>query len=157
MTFTGGMIMAPGVSAAPPAAVKESQAKTSLEVTVPADGTPVTYEIDGELQTIASGQTATIPAGATKINLPVGTLITLVVPSGGDAGPVKQQFVVSQPVTLDALTAEAVQANSGAITPVESTDIRLPSPTITGLIEGVRNIAKRSVNPFDALTVTDGN
>lgn len=144
--------------AGPSAVVKKANTAASILVTVPADGKAVTYVLGDRTWRIEPGQTRVLPVGATKIKLPMGTILTAVMPSAKSMEPVKNVYTVKDPITLDALTPEAIAANADSIVPgIQPTGDT--GPTIADLINAVTSASTTTVNPINVMgdAVTDGN
>jgi len=179
---TAAIVTVPIVSAAAPAAVSQAPVRLAAKVQVPSNGEAVTYMLNGKKVTIAPGETADLPSGATHIVLPVGTHFILTswptggwlsskggmakggMPKGGMAKggmPSTNTYDLSKPVVLAALTSEQIAANTGAFGLVgQSGLIKLPNGTITNLIDAANGVSSTTVNPFNLLQgsdITDGN
>ncbi len=148
--------------AGPPSVVTKAQSASTILVTVPPNGKPVTYVLGNKVWTVKPGQTAVLPAAATKISLPAGTILKVSIPSAKSMEPTKYAYTVNQPITLNALTPEAIQTNAQFITPGTGTiagNVQLPTGTMIDLIEAVSSASGTTVDPFNVLhgDVTDGN
>jgi len=156
-------ILVTPVMAGAPSVVKEVQSESTILVTVPPNGKPVTYVLGDKVWTIQPGQTAVLPAGATRIHLPVGTILTVSIPSAKSMEPTKYPYTVNHPISMDALTPDTIQTNSPFMTPgggtVPAGNIQLPSGTIAGLIPQIFSPSGTTTNPFTVLQggVTDTN
>jgi len=176
---TGVLITAPIVTAGAPSVVSQAPVRLAAKVKVPINGEAVTYMLNGKKVTIAPGETADLPSGATKIVLPVGTQFILTswptggwlsskggmakggMAKGGMGDPSTNTYDLSKPVVLAALTPEQIAANNGAFGLVgQSGLIKLPNGTITNLIDAAHGVGTTTVNPFNLLQgsdITDGN
>lgn len=162
LTIAFSTALSPSVFAGPPSAVIKSQSAATILVTVPQNGKAVTYVLGDKIWTVRPGQTVVLPAGATKISLPAGTILTASIPSAKSMDPTKHVFTVNQPITLATLTPASIRANEQFITPGGGGvggGIQLPSATITDLINAVSSASGNTVNPFNVLgeETTDGN
>lgn len=162
VTLSLTTVSVPYAYAGAPSAVAKSQSAATILVTVPTGGKPVTYVLGDKIWTVKPGQTVVLPAGATKISLPAGTILTASVPSAKSLTPTKHVYTVSQPITLSALTPASIKDNAPFITPgsgPSGNGIQLPSGTITDLIDAVSSASGTTINPFNVLgeEVTDGN
>ncbi len=151
--------------AGPPSIVREANRAATISVTVPPGSKPVTYMLGNKKWTVQPGQTAVLPASATRIYLPVGTIITVLVPSEKSMEPTKHAYTVDQPVELPALTPVAIRASEQSITPGAQLPvpgggtIQLPSGTIVDLVNAAAGSGSTALNPHNVLGegVTDGN
>ncbi|MBT8038344.1 MAG: hypothetical protein KJO21_12455 [Verrucomicrobiae bacterium] len=149
--------------AGPPSAVTQAKTAATILVSVPANGAPVTYMVGRKSWTVQPGQTMVLPAAATKISLPVGTIITSSVPSAKSMDPTKQTYTVNKPIYLAALTPDSIRSNSSAFTPGNDPsiagNIQHQSRAVKQLIEAVTSASGSTVNPLNVLgdAVTDGN
>ncbi|BDS07615.1 hypothetical protein NT6N_26550 [Oceaniferula spumae] len=147
--------------AGPPSAVTKSKSAATILVKVPEGGKAVTYTLGGKTWKVEPGQSAVLPIGATKIHLPAGTILIASIPSAKSMAPVEYPYTVKNPITLDALTPEAIAANSDSIVPgtLPTRNPLLPSPTLRDLIDAVNSAGTNTVNPTNVMgdEVTDGN
>ena len=108
-------------TARPPAAVVKAQATPSLFVTVPPKVKPVTYTLDGKIWTIRADRgiasTVVLPAKAAHISFSAGAIITTSVPASNGGEPTTKDYTISRAVTLEKLSAEAIQENAAFIAP----------------------------------------
>ena len=106
-------------TARPPAAVVKAQATPSLFVTVPPKVKPVTYTLDGKIWTIRADRgiasTVVLPAKAAHISFSAGAIITTSVPASNGGEPTTKDYTISRAVTLEKLSAEAIQENAAFI------------------------------------------
>jgi len=162
LTFaTGGVLTTTHVSAAAPAAVANAKSTLTAQVAVPSDGEPLTYMLKGKKVTVKPGETAKIPAGAKQINLPANAIFTVTSYRSGAEGASSNQYTVVKPVTLSALSPEALKSNDKAfVLTKQDGRIKLPSVSIGKLVNILRGSTDTTVNPFNVLVVpqiTDGN
>ena len=163
MTCATGVLLvgSPAVAAAP-SAVAQAPATLSAKVTVPKGGQPVTYTLKGKKVTIQPGESAVIPAGAKKIQLPAGTSFTVTrIPSKKGETPSSNTYNVSKSVTLSELSPAALKAQTSAFELATQTGkIKLPTGTMLDLMNQLERLRNDEVNSFGVLTpsdVTDGN
>ncbi len=154
----------PSVYAGPPSVVKEANQAATISVTIPPNAEPATYVLGDKKWTIQPGETAVLPAAATRIYLPVGTVIRTLTPSAKSMEPTEQAYTVSQPITLPTLTPGAIRTNEQFITPGGGVStptglVHLPPGTIADLVDAVFSASGTTVNPHNVLGegVTDGN
>lgn len=141
----------PSVHAQAPAATQEAAATASLSVSVPAGSAPVTYTVDGQTVTIQPGESGTIPANATGIQLPAGCTVTATV-TDASGETTTSSYSTESAVTLDAVTPAAISANASAFTPAVA-PAGGASAQINALVNAVQVISANTVNPA---TISDG-
>ena len=105
--------------ARPPAAVIKAQDTPSLFVTVPPKVQPVTYILGGKIWTIRADRgiasTVILPAKATHISFSAGAIITTSVPAINGGEPITKDYTISRAITIESLSAEAIQENAAFI------------------------------------------
>ena len=106
-------------TARPPAAVIKAQDTPSLFVTVPPKVQPVTYTLDGKIWTIRADRgvasTVVLPAKAAHISFSAGAIITTSVPASNGGEPTTKDYTISRAITIENLSAEAIQENAAFI------------------------------------------
>ena len=153
---TGFLVSSSPVSAAQDV-VAAAQAGFSVNVTVPSDGEPVTYMLNGKEKTIKPGESAELPAKAKKIKLPAGTTFTVTATPDGATTPSSNTYTVASEVTLSKLSQKTLKDNSGSFTLVSQTgNIKLPTGEMIDLINEIRRIAQ-TAQGAQVPPVSDGN
>ena len=142
-------------NAAPPSTAASAR-NVVIEVTVPEDVPPVTYYVDGQLITVASGTTAELPPKATQITLHEGVILR-VKRIGGPAALRLVEYRLTETITLAQYNEASFQANIDAFQFIGNPvgPIKHPNQQERYLMRAVRLSALGYGNPANVLS--DGN
>ncbi|WP_018971070.1 hypothetical protein [Rubritalea marina] len=91
------------------AAAKAKKAPSSLSITAPKDGSPVSYSSGGKTFTVKPGETVTLPAGAKDIKVPTGAVLQAVHVKKNKTKTVAKMSVMEN-VVLPQLTAKDIKS-----------------------------------------------